>query len=89
MSLSANNVTAGDWTTLTVCTALTYLDLHNNRLWGTIPSAMSQLAALTYLDLSTNLISGSIPPSLSSLMQLRCDGRSCQWVLSATPSQST
>ena len=69
----SNYITAGDWTVLTTCTALTNVDMHGNRLWGTIPSTVSQLAALTYLDLSSNIISGSIPPTLSSLVQLRYD----------------
>ena len=73
LSLASNNITAGDWTTLSSLATLTYLDLHSNRLWGTIPSTVSQLAALTYLDLSSNIISGSIPPTLSSLVQLRYD----------------
>ena len=71
LSLASNNITAGDWTTLSSLATLTYLDLHSNRLWGTIPSTVSQLAALTFLDLSSNLLSGSVPSTLAVFTKLR------------------
>ena len=71
MSLASNALTAADWTVLTSLTTLSYLDLHGNRLWGTIPSSIGQLSALTYLDMSWNMLSGSVPSTLSSLTQLR------------------
>ena len=71
VSLASNALTAADWTVLTSLTTLSYLDLHGNRLWGTIPSSIGQLSALTYLDMSWNMLSGSVPSTLSSLTQLR------------------
>ena len=54
---------------------LAYLDLHGNKLSGTLPTtSFSQMSVLTYLDLSANLISGTLPSTLSALVNLRCVG---------------
>ena len=47
LSLASNNLTAANWTVLTSLTTLSYLDLHGNRLLGTVPSSIGQLSALT------------------------------------------
>ena len=71
LSLAANAFVTNDWTTLTGKTQLAMLDLHGNKLWGTFPSTISQLALLTYLDVSSNAISGTVPLTLSALTRLR------------------
>ena len=71
LSLAANAFVTNDWTTLTGKTQLSMLDLHGNKLWGTFPSTISQLALLTYLDVSSNAISGTVPLTLSALTRLR------------------
>jgi hypothetical protein len=50
--------------------ALTWLELDQNRLSGTIPSSLGQLTTLRCLWLMGNQLVGTIPPSLSSLTSL-------------------
>ncbi|XP_028076547.1 MDIS1-interacting receptor like kinase 2-like [Camellia sinensis] len=46
------------------------LKLHNNSIYGTIPSKIGSLATLTYLDLSNNYLSGTIPSEIGVLCSL-------------------
>ncbi|KAM7527521.1 hypothetical protein LguiB_030931 [Lonicera macranthoides] len=53
------------------CTALTGLDLSSNKLYGTIPSNISQIIQfVTSLDLSSNNFSGEIPVNLANCSYL-------------------
>jgi Leucine-rich repeat (LRR) protein len=59
--------------------SIEYLDLHGNRLSGTLPSSFSTLTSLKELHLYSNRITGSIPGQFSllqSLKALRLDGNS-------------
>ena len=47
------------------------MDLSGNRLYGIVPSTISQMTALTFLDLSSNAISGTVPTTLAALTGLR------------------
>ena len=51
-------------------TQLTYLDLSENQLIGTIPSTLGLLTQLTDLNLHTNQLTGLIPSTLELLTQL-------------------
>ena len=46
------------------------MDLYNNRLAGSIPSELGNLARLKFLDLSDNGLSGAIPAELGNLGSL-------------------
>ncbi|KAJ6399064.1 hypothetical protein OIU77_019749 [Salix suchowensis] len=46
------------------------VDLHNNRLHGTIPTSVEFLVSLNVLDLSKNSIAGSVPENLRMLTSL-------------------
>ncbi|CAL5384361.1 unnamed protein product [Camellia sinensis] len=46
------------------------LKLHNNSIYGTIPSKIGSLVTLTYLDLSSNYLSGTIPSEIGILSSL-------------------
>ena len=72
LSLASTGITANDWTVVTALNMLNHLDLHGNRLWGTVPPAVSALTALSYLDMSGNLISGTVPSTLAAIPGLRC-----------------
>jgi len=48
-------------------TLLSYLDLFNNALTGTIPQAISDWVHLQVFSLDTNLLIGTIPPELGNL----------------------
>ena len=50
--------------------ALQHLDLGENLLSGTLPSALGDYPALTFLSLYTNLVSGSFPAFLNQLSNL-------------------
>ncbi|KAF3434944.1 hypothetical protein FNV43_RR22031 [Rhamnella rubrinervis] len=53
------------------CTSLTGLDLSSNKLYGTIPSNISDVVHfVTSLDLSSNNFSGTIPANLSNCSYL-------------------
>mmetsp|Transcript_43145 Transcript_43145/g.60522 ORF Transcript_43145/g.60522 Transcript_43145/m.60522 type:complete len:136 (+) Transcript_43145:173-580(+) len=47
------------------------MNLHYNRLSGTIPSSLDQLFQLSKLHLNSNSLSGTIPSSLGQLFQLQ------------------
>merc|ERR1719424_2470086 len=49
---------------------ITYMDLEQTSISGTIPDSISSMAALNQLDLDTTKISGSIPDSISALTKL-------------------
>jgi len=51
--------------------ALTHLNLNNNKLNGAIPSTIGALSSLTHLDLSNNYLSDVVPYSLSNLLNLQ------------------
>ena len=48
-------------------TGLTYLELGNNALTGSIPSSVGALTGLTALILSSNALTGPVPASFCSL----------------------
>ena len=50
---------------------LTYLDLSENRLVGTLPSIMHRMTALTHLSVSDNFFKGAIPSEFGLLTNLR------------------
>ncbi|XP_008801129.2 leucine-rich repeat protein 1-like [Phoenix dactylifera] len=50
---------------------LQYLELHGNRINGSIPKALGKLRSLVSLDLQQNLLSGPIPSSLGNIKSLR------------------
>ena len=52
-------------------TALTDLDLAENRFTGEIPSELGEVNQLTRVDLSNNELEGQLPASLQNLSQLR------------------
>ena len=47
------------------------LSMYANKLFGTIPSEISELVSLSWLDLSNNGLRGSLPDSLFELKELR------------------
>ncbi|MCO5561973.1 hypothetical protein L7F22_015599 [Adiantum nelumboides] len=49
-------------------------DLHNNFLYGSIPSSLASLRNLTFLDLSFNNLSGGYPPELNNVTLFRIVG---------------
>ncbi|MEE3195875.1 MAG: leucine-rich repeat domain-containing protein, partial [Candidatus Neomarinimicrobiota bacterium] len=49
---------------------LTYLNLGNNQLTGSIPSEIGNLTNLTSLSLMINQLTGSIPPEIGNLTNL-------------------
>ncbi|KAK1286873.1 hypothetical protein QJS10_CPB20g01565 [Acorus calamus] len=49
---------------------LEFLDLHHNRLNGSIPTSLGELSSIEFLDLSENSLSGAIPSSLGNLTVL-------------------
>ena len=49
---------------------VTRLNLANNRLNGTLPTALEDLTNLTALSLNNNQLSGAIPAALGSLSSL-------------------
>ena len=50
---------------------LRYLDLHNNRLTGKVPSTLLNLTKLDFLNLGVNNLVGKIPPYVGHLTNLR------------------
>ena len=62
----------GDWHGVTTDASgrVTRLELGDNGLTGSIPSALGSLANLEWLDLSSNELSGPIPSALGSLTNL-------------------
>ena len=76
--LGPNALSAADWTALTALNTLSVLDLHGNRLYGTIPPTVSQLTALTLLDVSQTGVT-ALPSTFANMTALRCvlAGRLC------------
>lgn len=56
--------------TISQLTRLTYLDLSNNRISGTVPAEISALAVLSHLDLSDNLLYGTVPTDWELMREL-------------------
>jgi hypothetical protein len=52
---------------------VTWLDLSENQLSGSIPPELGNLANLQRLDLSENQLSGSIPPELGNLANMEAE----------------
>jgi len=50
---------------------VTYIELENNRMSGSIPAELDDLSALLSLNLSYNILSGNIPAELGNLSVLR------------------
>ncbi|KAM6592148.1 hypothetical protein CsatA_014753 [Cannabis sativa] len=50
---------------------ITIFNLNNNKLIGSIPTAIGNLTKLTLLDLSYNYIEGEIPVEISKLLELQ------------------
>ncbi|KAL9459411.1 hypothetical protein AB3S75_002752 [Citrus x aurantiifolia] len=57
-------------TTLSSCTSLEYLDMHENSFSGSIPFALNSLKSIKAIDLSCNNLSGQIPKYLKNLLFL-------------------
>jgi hypothetical protein len=51
-------------------TSLVDLDLHSNKLYGTLPEMWSCLMQLQMLDVHRNSLQGSIPAAFGALKQL-------------------
>lgn len=65
---------------------VTQIDLHDNNLNGTIPSALGQCSELKYLYLYSNHLNGTIPSQLGdciNLQNLRLDGNQLTGALPA------
>ncbi|XP_074282126.1 receptor-like protein EIX2 [Silene latifolia] len=77
LDLSNNNISQGDILepsmSSSVCGAfdLEYLDLHHNKMNGSLPSFLRQLTNLNYLDLSYNGFKGRVPASFVKLSALK------------------
>ncbi len=75
--LEEANPCGGAWYGVTHCNQapaqrhVTYLDLQQNHLSGTIPADLADLVALEYLNLSGNALTGSIPSGLGTISMLR------------------
>ncbi|GAB4853225.1 hypothetical protein Ancab_017413 [Ancistrocladus abbreviatus] len=50
---------------------LSFLDLHDNNLFGNIPSSITNLSRLTSLHLGYNQFNGGMPPELGKMTNLR------------------
>ncbi len=50
---------------------MSYLNLWNNELSGTIPARLGELSSLFFLSLSGNRLTGPIPPDLGNLQNLQ------------------
>ncbi|KAG2315373.1 hypothetical protein Bca52824_018495 [Brassica carinata] len=50
---------------------LTFIDLSNNLIKGSIPTSITQLSSLKALNLSSNSISGEIPDTIGDLISLK------------------
>ncbi|GAB4838453.1 hypothetical protein Ancab_027987 [Ancistrocladus abbreviatus] len=50
---------------------LSYFDLHDNNLFGNIPSSITNLSRLTSLHLGYNQFTGGVPPELGKMTNLR------------------
>ncbi|KAJ8433933.1 hypothetical protein Cgig2_001862 [Carnegiea gigantea] len=50
---------------------LSFLDLHDNSLYGTIPSSITNLTKLSSLHLGNNHFTGKIPPELGQMTSLK------------------
>ncbi|GMH23672.1 hypothetical protein Nepgr_025515 [Nepenthes gracilis] len=51
-------------------TNLSYLDLHDNNLFGNIPASITNLSRLAYLHLGYNQFTGNIPQELGKMAKL-------------------
>ncbi|XP_072964503.1 uncharacterized protein [Typha angustifolia] len=72
LSLSYNYINSSlTSSSLLPCSSLTYLDLSQNILVGSLPDSLSELPSLTYLDLSANNFSGPIPPSFANFPKIQ------------------
>ena len=58
-SLSYNQLT-GQFSEFQLGNSLEFLELNNNRLYGSIPKSISNLLNLTKLDISSNNLSGMV-----------------------------
>ena len=56
--------------TLSLLTALTFLDLSDSQLIGTIPTQLGLLSNLQFLSLADNNLSGEIPTELLEMKSL-------------------
>ena len=67
-----SNMALSSWHGVTTNSAgrVTRLELNDNGLDGTLPTALGDLSALEYLDLQNNALSGALPDELADLTNL-------------------
>lgn len=68
---------------------LTYLELDNNSLDGTIPNELAMCRKLQLLNLAQNQLTGSLPPALGNLTDLRALYLQFNYFVGEIPSQLT
>ncbi|XP_073138152.1 uncharacterized protein [Henckelia pumila] len=68
---------------------LTYLELDNNTLGGTIPNELAMCRKLQLLNLAQNQLTGSLPPALGNLTNLRVLYLQFNYFVGEIPAQIT
>ncbi|KZV33078.1 leucine-rich repeat receptor-like tyrosine-protein kinase-like [Dorcoceras hygrometricum] len=68
---------------------LTYLELDNNSLVGTIPSELATCRNLSLLNLAQNQLTGPLPPALGNLTNLRALYLQFNYFVGEIPAQIT
>lgn len=68
---------------------LTYLELDNNSLEGTIPNELAMCRKLALLNLAQNQLTGSLPPALGNLINLQALYLQFNYFVDEIPAQIT